>query len=246
MDPEKLDQPLSRISTLWDVVSRAHEGPPGAAAAAQEELLRRYGPGIRRYLLGALRDADAAEELAQEFALRFVRGDLRGADPGRGRFRDYVRGVLRHLIADHHRRWRPALPLSSEPAAPADDPADLGPSFTASWRDALLDRTWEALAEVERRTGQPFHTVLRLRADQPDLRSPQLAERLAATLGRPVSAAALRQTLHRAREKFVDLLLAEVLHTLRPPTAELLEEELVDLGLLEYCQAALKRFRADS
>ena len=34
----------------------------------------------------ASRDPDAAEELSQEFALRFVRGDLGGADRGRGRF----------------------------------------------------------------------------------------------------------------------------------------------------------------
>jgi hypothetical protein len=47
-----------------------------------------YHRAVHRYLLGALRDEDAAEELFQEFALRFVRGDFRWADRGRGRFRD--------------------------------------------------------------------------------------------------------------------------------------------------------------
>ena len=40
----------------------------------------------------AHRDKDAADELSQEFALRFVRGDLKGADRERGWFRDFLKG----------------------------------------------------------------------------------------------------------------------------------------------------------
>src|SRR5688572_21637287 len=95
---------LSQISTLWSVVCGARVESPQECNAAVQQLLRRYGRAIHRYLLGALRDAEAADDLAQEFALRLIRGNLRGADPGRGRFRDFVKGVLGHLIADHHRR----------------------------------------------------------------------------------------------------------------------------------------------
>src|SRR3712207_7176976 len=49
------------------------------------------------------RSEAAAEELLQEFAVRFLRGDFRRADPQRGRFRDYVKTALIHLVIDHQR-----------------------------------------------------------------------------------------------------------------------------------------------
>ena len=60
-----------------------------------------------------------AEELTQEFALRFLDGKYHGADRECGRFRNFVKGVLAHLIADHYRRQqaRPRpLPLDVEDA----------------------------------------------------------------------------------------------------------------------------------
>jgi RNA polymerase sigma-70 factor (ECF subfamily) len=239
------DPRLSQIATLWSVVGQAHGPEAEAAAAARQQLLHRYGGAVKRYLLGALRDPEAADELTQEFAVRFLAGKYRGADPGRGRFRNFVKGVLSHLIADHYRRQqaRPrALPLEgADLAAAGGAAAEADPLFVESWRQELLARAWKALAELEAQTGQPFHTVLRLRVDQPDLRSAQMAEQLAARLGRPVSAAGLRQTLHRARDRFADLLLDEVIQTLGRPAAEDLEQELIELNLLTYCRPALER-----
>jgi RNA polymerase sigma-70 factor (ECF subfamily) len=245
MATEDPSQPLNRISTLWTVVCRAHEGTAGSAAAAQQVLLQRYSGAVYRYLLGALRDRDAAEDLAQEFALRFLQGKFRGVDPEHGRFRDFVKGVLCHLVADYHRRRPPPLPLADagrEPAAPAEPPADPDHGFVDSWREELLARVWEALKRIQDQTGQPFYAVLRFRADHPELRSAQMAEQLGAQLGKPITAPAVRQTLHRARDKFADLLLEEVAQTLREPTADALEQELLDLGLLEYCRPALDRY----
>ena len=247
MRPADPDPRLSQIMTLWSVVGQAHGPDAEAVAAAREQLLRRYGGAVRRYLLGALRDPEAADELAQEFAVRFLEGKYRGADPERGRFRNFVKGVLAHLIADHYRRRQAQprhVPLNVEDVgAPYRDPADPDPLFVESWRQELLARTWQALADAEARTGQPFHTVLRLRVDQPDLRSAQMAEQLAARLGKPVSAAGVRQTLHRARDRFADLLLDEVAQTLGRSAVEDLEQELIDLDLLTYCQPALDRRR---
>jgi RNA polymerase sigma-70 factor (ECF subfamily) len=247
VDHGDLDKPLERISTLWSVICRASAGPGAEVADAQRQLLLRYGRAVHRYLLGALRDAEAAEELSQEFALRLIRGDYRRADPEKGRFRDFVKGVLFHLIADHHRGRkrtpRPLAPEGGDPPGPDHDPADPDGQFVTTWREAVLGRAWEALAQVERRVGQPWYTVLDLRARQPELSSTRMAEQLSAQLHRPVTADWVRQTLHRARERFTDLLLREVAHTLETPTVADLEQELADLGLLEYCRTALDRYR---
>jgi RNA polymerase sigma-70 factor (ECF subfamily) len=250
MERAPRDQKLSSITTLWTVVCQAHGGSPEGTAAARRDLMERYGAAVHRYLLGALRDADAAEELAQEFALRFLRGDLRGADSRRGRFRDFVKGVLFHLVADHYRRQKgrpqPMPGQAFDATVPDPEAADRDRRFQESWRDELMSRAWNTLENIQRRTGQPVHTVLRFRAEHLDLRSPQMAERLSAELGKPVTAAWVRQTLHRAREKFADLLLQEVAQTLNVLTVEELQDELSDLGLLAYCEPALKRFRRDS
>jgi RNA polymerase sigma-70 factor (ECF subfamily) len=240
---ESHNQPLDRISTLWSVVCQAH-GPAPEAADAQRQLLSRYGGAVRRYLLGAVRDPEAADDLFQEFSLRLVRGDLARADPERGRFRAYIKGILVHLVSDHHRRRARDGPLIAdvpERSDPSEGPP--GEEFLRDWREELLARAWEALEQIERQTGQPFHAVLRLRADQPDLGSAQLAEILTSRLGRPVGDAWVRQTLHRAREKFVDLLLTEVAQTLDRPGADDLERELIDLDLYEYCRPALQSRR---
>jgi len=237
MDPE-LDQRLSRIATHWSTVYRAHHAAADAATAAQWSLLERYRSAVFRYLLGAVHEVDAAEDLAQEFALRFLRGDFHRADPERGRFRDFLKTALFHLAVDFHKKRKRAhahlrgVEHLEDFSAESEDR-----KFLTGWQDEMLARAWAALAEIERRSGQPFHTVLRFRADHPDLRSPQLA----AQLGRSLTATHVRQLLHRAREKFADLLVEEVKLSLTDPTPEQLEQEVIDLGLLEYCGSALKR-----
>jgi RNA polymerase sigma factor (sigma-70 family) len=246
MDQESQHQRLGEISTLWGLIGVAAGSSPEAVGAAQEALLERYGGAVRRYLLGALRDPDAAAEVFQEFALRFVRGDLfRNASPERGRFRDFVITAVFHLIVDYQRRQRrrPCSldPSRDEPAVAAPSRTDSEQDFLASWREQLLDRTWLALAELERQTGAPCHTVLRFRTEQPLLSSAEMAEQLSARLGRTYTVDGVRQALHRARERFADLLLEEVVQSLENPSVERLEEELGDLGLLGACRAALQR-----
>jgi RNA polymerase sigma-70 factor (ECF subfamily) len=47
--------------------------------------------------------------------------------------------------------------------------------------------------------------------------------------------------LHRARDRFAELLFDEVSQTLDNPSRNDLEEELAELRLLEYCRPALQR-----
>jgi RNA polymerase sigma-70 factor (ECF subfamily) len=238
---------LSRISTLWSMVSQAHHDGGDEVVRAQRQLLDRYSGAIRRYLLGALRDADAAEDLSQEFAYRFLHGDLRRADPQRGRFRDYVKGVLFHMVADYHKK-RQRLPRQmasdySDPPVICEPDAEQEQAFLTSWRDELLARTWTALAAADQAHGQSFHTVLRFRAEHRELRSHEMAEQLGRILAKSLTAAGVRKTLERARDRFADLLLDEIAEALSNPTIEQLEQELIDLNLLEHCRSALERRR---
>jgi RNA polymerase sigma-70 factor (ECF subfamily) len=244
MERDDLSQRLSRIDTIWSEVIAAHGSNSDAVSRAQQALVQRYHGAVYRYILGAVRDANAADDLSQEFALRFVRGDFKRAAPERGRFRDYVKTALFHLIVDHQKRRQAQAKLSAleDPdAAQVEELSGDDEAFLKRWRDELLNRAWEALAEVERLTGQPLHAVLRLRAHQPDLPSPRMAETLSERLGRPITAVGIRQTLHRAREKYADFLLEEVARSLETTDPDRLEQELIDLGLLSYCRSALAR-----
>jgi RNA polymerase sigma factor (sigma-70 family) len=240
---------LSRIETCWTLVFQAHASQKGAVAAAQQVLVQRYCGAVYRYLLASLRNPDAAEEVAQEFALRFVRGDFRRADPERGRFRDFVKTTLYHLIVDYHRRRQgqpQSLPGDSG-ALPAvvEDVNQAEQLFVERWREELLDLAWTALKAVEHATGQLFYTVLRWRSEHPDAPATELAEQLSARTGKRCTDFGIRQTLHRARAKFATLLLDEVSRSLETTAPERLEQELIELGLLPYCRSALERRRSE-
>ncbi|MGC1274533.1 MAG: sigma-70 family RNA polymerase sigma factor [Planctomycetaceae bacterium] len=243
------EEHLSRIDTLWSVVQRAHSPGDARAAEAQELLLDRYGGAIRRYLCACLRDRDAADEVFQEFALRFVRGDFQAADPSRGRFRAFVKTIIYRLMIDHRRRKgregrHQALGIDPEARNDVDDPlADSDEVFLSSWRDELLARTWRALDEHERSSGSPYHTALRLRVDGPEMRSPELAAKLSERLNKPMTAENARVVVHRARDRFAELLLNAVAESLDDPSPDTIEEELIDLRLLDYCRDVLNRRR---
>ena len=242
MDAENLR--LSRLSTPWSLVCLAHHGPADAVRSARQQLLERYGGAVRRYLGKALPNQDAADEIFQDFTLRLLRGNLRGANPERGTFRNFVKGTLFHLIADYRKqqqRWPGPLPENGVALATSPQDADADRSFVESWCDDLLARSWAALVAIEARTGQPYYAVLRFRADHPEMRAPQLAEQLTAQMGRPFTPAGVRQIIHRARERFATLLLDEVADSLENPTAEQLAEELAELRLLDYCRPALEK-----
>ncbi|MEM6329225.1 MAG: sigma-70 family RNA polymerase sigma factor [Planctomycetota bacterium] len=247
---QPLEDRLSRIETSWSIIRQAHGGAGdssrgGAVQRAQRDLLARYGGAVKRYALAALRDEEAAEEVFQEFALRFVRGDLGRADPQRGRFRSFVKTTIYHLIVDQQRRGKRDARIGQlrsgtpEPKAPTERQHE--ELFSATWRDDLLSRVWRRLEKHEQSTGKPYHTALKCRVDFPDVRSPELAERLSEQLGKPMTAGAVRVLLHRSREAFAEMLLEEVVHTLPGASRDEVQEELIDLNLFEYCRPVFEK-----
>jgi len=248
MDQHAINQRLSHITTLWSLVHQAHAEATSQAMSARDTLMQRYAGAVHRYLLGALRDPEAADDLFQEFCLKLLRGDFHRANPERGRFRDLLKTAVFHLIVDHQNRQRKRpLALDPERDAPAVAAIDIPQSeqdFLRCWREELMERTWLALAELEQRTGQPHHTILHFRTEQPLLSSADLAAQLGQRLGKTFTIDAVRQSLHRAREKFTDLLLEEIDQSLEGATPDRLDQELIDLDLWSYCKSALERRRS--
>ena len=253
MSASDIQQHLSRIETVWTMVLQAHQGQTSQINVAQERIIERYSGAVYRYLLAVLRDQDAADEVLQEFALRVIRGGFRHADQGRGRFRDYVKTAVLHLVTDYYRRRNRRRPVFGAPVEDLDEVAaeeqhpgaSFEQSFLDSCREELLGRAWGGLQAMEENTGQPYHSVLQFRASHPKATSDEMAAELTRQLQPPVpfSPASIRKILQRTRVKFSELLLYEVTQMMGRHTPEELEEELIELGLQPYCQAALSRRR---
>jgi RNA polymerase sigma-70 factor (ECF subfamily) len=246
MSKKDFSKHLSQISTLTTELLHAHEAKsPGEANAARHRLLERYHGAIYRYLYAVLGDPGAANDLYHDFVVRLLDGKFRHFDPARGRFRDYVKTVLINLLRKHRKdqlRSPQPLPEGSnvlEDAGPSREAS----SFEEPWRKELLERAWAALKQEQKRTGSPVHTVLRFRTDHPGMGSAEMAEQLSARLGKSYTREGIRQALHRARERFAELLVAEVVFSLqiKETDTERLAAELIDLGLLAYCRSALRK-----
>ncbi|WP_210420193.1 RNA polymerase sigma factor [Aquisphaera giovannonii] len=231
---------------------RANHGTPEEVSDALKLMMLRYSGAVHRYFLKTVRDPDEVKELDQEFALRFLKGSFLKYDPAIGRFRDYVRGAVRNLMLDYHRRkssskkrTRPLDTDLSLSLVGEQGLARLDEQVDQAWRDDLLDRAWDSLLEFENRTGQPYHTVLKHRVRYPDQKSAQMAEDLSPILGRTLSGGAVRQLLQRARDRWANSLIEEVKLSLDAPTRESVEQELADLKLLHLCKPVLDRMDAD-
>jgi RNA polymerase sigma factor (sigma-70 family) len=226
-------QRLNEIATHWTQVQQAVLGEGPAAAEAQRELFERYGGAMRRYLQAALTDASAVDDLLQDFAVALVSGGFRGLQPERGRFRDYVKGVLFRLVQKHRRREQRQprqLPADIDLTDPESFPGACEEQFRQSWRDELLARTWQELAQAE----PSYFTVLHFRAAHPDMPSDKMVGELAPQLGKPLTAPGVRQKLHRARKRFSNLLLQQVAASLELPTPGAIHEELRELDLSSF------------
>lgn len=246
-EPQESPDRLSQIETLWSVVRLAHQDGASDARHAQRQLLEQYGNAIRRYLNTKLRDPAAADDVYQDFAIKFVRGEFHKATPEKGRFRTFIRTVLFRQVADYYRarKRRNDVQLDVnlvEPVGESEEAAR-NAEFAEVWRDEMLKKAWDGLYEMQETSGKLWYSVLQLRVRNPAMRSAQLAEALGEQLDKPISSANVRVLLHRAREKFSVLLIETISNSLNSTSYDDIEEELADLQLLEYCHAALEQFR---
>lgn len=205
-------------------------------------FVMRYGPAVQRYVLAILRDPHAADDVWQELVANLLKRGGAGTWPGRGRFRDYLRTAARNAAMSYLRSTsrRPAGELPDDVAdAAGTDPA--GAALDDDWRRVLLEKVWRELDTMERTgTGGGFpHTALRVYTDHDDLDSPAQAKLAAERLGRAVTAEAFRQQVSRAKKRMAELILTEVAETVANATADDVEAELVELGLMKFVRSYL-------
>ncbi|MCA9218415.1 MAG: sigma-70 family RNA polymerase sigma factor [Planctomycetales bacterium] len=225
------------------MIRRAHEDQSNDSEQARHDLVMRYAQAIRKYVAAILRDESSSEELAQEVIIRVLQGDFASADPERGRFRDFLKTVIRNMARNHWNQQNRRKPVEfdvEQAGLIEGDAADSKDDWESVWRAEILELTWSALQyeETQKPSGMAY-TLLRLRSEHPDESSEQLAKRLGDRLNRVVRADALRQKLRRARVRFAELLLMEIANGLTRATASDVEEELVDLQLYRLVERLL-------
>jgi RNA polymerase sigma-70 factor (ECF subfamily) len=236
-----MDTRLSKIDTLWSVVQRANDADSPDARTAQQKLWTMYSGAAKRYLLAALRNEDAADEVMQELGVKLSSNAFRNADPNKGSFRVFLKTCLFRMVADFRRksvRNRLRHEIKEEIEVPEDG------EFMEPWREELLTHAWIKLEAFQDDTEKPWHTVLRVKIDQPEMDSGQLAELASQKSGKEISSGNYRVLLHRAREKFAELLLFQVADSLNSPNADMLEEELAELQLLEICRTSFDSMKS--
>ena len=226
------DSRLDVIPTLWSMVQQAHAVGDGSVTAARQALVLRYAKALRRYVGAIVKDQEQADELTQDVMMKLMQGNFAGADPTLGRFRDFLKTAVRNMIRNHWAKSarRKTSPLETDAADDVEAEA-----WDREWQTNVLDHAWSALKDHEQRNPTPpSYTVLRLRTDEPDATSEELATLLSRQLGTPIRADACRQLLRRARVRFAELLIAEVRVALSNPSVEAVADELIALGLWEY------------
>lgn len=206
------------------------------------QFFARYQGAVLRYFRTAVRNVDIAEDLTQDFAVKFIRGAFQGVHPEGGRFRDFLRVTLANQLRDYHRRQRHRKNQEWDSGQIVEEVAEELPSedFDLNWRDELLAQTWSDLERHQHASGQPFYTALRLKAAAEGVVGADLARRFSIQTGTETSETAFRKLLQRARRQFGEMLLVNVAETLVVPTRDELARELAELKLLVYCSDLLK------
>jgi DNA-directed RNA polymerase specialized sigma24 family protein len=88
-------------TTHWSVVLSASQSTDPQASEALEQLCRTYWYPLYAFLRRQGHSAEDVQDLVQGLFLHLLRGDiLPTAEPGRGRFRSFLLGTLKHFLSD--------------------------------------------------------------------------------------------------------------------------------------------------
>ncbi len=209
--------------TSWTLVLRA-SGEGAEAKAALSDLCAAYYAPVVAFLRREGRDEDSAREMAHGFFAGILEKGVGAPEPGRGRFRSYLLGALKHFFsktrdaarADKRGGGAPHLPLVEEtdtsPGIVMPGIADDVLAFDREWALAVITRALTAL-ENEHAARPALFGTLRPWLDG-DAGRPQAEA--AAALG--MSQTAVKVAIHRLRTRLRELIREEVAATVSDPS----------------------------
>jgi RNA polymerase sigma factor (sigma-70 family) len=223
--------------TDWWVISRAGRPELPQADAARASLCETYWHSVYWFIRRTGQGHEDAQDLTQEFFARVLRLNcVHAAAREKGKFRTYLLTMLKRFLADEwdrlHRQKRGGgvAPLSLDGGNTEffrlHEPADTrtpDKEFDRLWAESLLRQTFERLEQEYAAAGKP-HLFAELKSYvtcDTDASCAATAQRLKMTVSN------LKVTVHRLRQRYKELLRAEVART---ATSEAeVEEELRDL-----------------
>jgi RNA polymerase sigma-70 factor (ECF subfamily) len=198
------------------------------AQAALERLCRAYWYPLYAYVRRQGRNVEEAQDLTQEFFARLLRKEyLRHHDLARGRFRTFLLTSLKRFLINDWQKGRAAKRGDGQPLMSLDqretetrflaEPADLSTpekAFEKRWALTLLEQVLEQLRREFAASGQAerFERMKVLLWGEKDA-PPYVG--VAAELG--LTEGALKVAVHRLRQRYRELLRAEVAHTVAQP-----------------------------
>ena len=215
-------------TTSWTQVLAAREAPSPESRRALETLCRVYWYPLYAFVRGHVHDAEAARDLTQAYFTELLeKGYLDDYDPGRGRFRVFLRTSVRNFLSKERDKARTlrrgghieivsletnALEerYSREPA----DPVTPEEIFERRWTLELLERVLSRLRREQDEAGlrdQFARLEGFLTGQEADIHYQDVASSLG------TSAGAIKTAVHRLRRRFGQLLRAEVAETVSSP-----------------------------
>jgi len=157
---------------------------------AWNTLSRRYLPLVWRYAYALLRDTHSAEDIVGEVMLALLKG-INQIDPETPKISAWLRSVVRHKIADHHRRVYRAkdhLPRIGQQQQDREEPLDPSAPLLVSENKTQIVNILDTLPERQRIALEwKYVEGLRVR---------EIAQRLGET------EKTVEATLYRARREF--------------------------------------------
>lgn len=223
-------EPQVFVTTRWTQVLAARGGSESGRLALSQLCATYYRP-VLAYLRQS--GADDPEEVAHAFFAELMSGDsLSGAERGRGKFRSYLLGALKHFVANQRRRasrlkhggGAEHVPLPETADAEellAAEPTGLDARFDREWAVTLVESALQTL-EAEARAAGSETAFGVLKAWLSFEREPGSQAEAAARLG--MNEGAVKVAIHRLRRRFRECVRQQVRETLPAGVSE--EEEL--------------------
>ena len=215
-------------TTHWSVVLAAGDAPSPQSADALEKLCRAYWFPLYAYVRRCGHSPEDAQDLTQGFFTRFLEKNyLAQVDRDKGRFRSFLLAALRHFLFDERDRARAhkrgggqiMFSLDAENAENfiQKEPADIFTPekyYDRRWALTALERAQASLkAEFAADGKSDLYEALKcfLSGEKPASTHAQVAARLGK------SADAIRCAVQRLRQRYGELIRAEVAHTVASP-----------------------------